>query len=156
RIPGYHHGEVGGCSVRLASQTAFLSPRRVKRVWILALAGLLASCPAPNPSPKISPPPESFSELKQRIALIRELPFKREVSLANESPQRLPKEFFLTSTGQSPSTPLKDFLSCLLESDNGRLRSSPGLPSSAFPSVLGRKTPRPFVEQAKHPRKSFR
>jgi hypothetical protein len=40
-----------------------------------------------NPSPKISPPPESFSELKQRIALIRELPFKREVSLANESPQ---------------------------------------------------------------------
>jgi hypothetical protein len=40
-----------------------------------------------NPSPQISPPPESFSELKQRIALIRELPFKREVSLANESPQ---------------------------------------------------------------------
>ena len=40
-----------------------------------------------KPSPKISPPPESFSELKQRIALIRELPFKREVSLANESPQ---------------------------------------------------------------------
>jgi hypothetical protein len=53
-------------------------PSQVKRVWILALAGLLASCPASNPSPKISPPPESFSELKQRIALIRGLlPFKQ-------------------------------------------------------------------------------
>jgi hypothetical protein len=61
--------------------------RGLERVGILALAGLLASCSSSSPSPKISPPPESFSELKQRIALIRELPFKREVSLANESPK---------------------------------------------------------------------
>ena len=47
------------------------------------------SCTSSNPSPKISPPPESFKELQQRIALIRELPFKREVSLASESPKAL-------------------------------------------------------------------
>jgi hypothetical protein len=71
----------------LGSQPAFFWARGLKRVRILALAGLLASCSSSNPSPKISPPPESFKELQQRIALIRELPFKREVSLANESPQ---------------------------------------------------------------------
>jgi hypothetical protein len=73
--------------IRLGSQPAFFWARGLKRVRILALAGLLASCSSSNPSPKISPPPESFKELQQRIALIRELPFKREVSLANESPQ---------------------------------------------------------------------
>ena len=73
--------------VWLGSQAAFLWARGLKRVRILALAGLLASCSSSNPSPKISPPPESFKELQQRIALIRELPFKREVSLANESPK---------------------------------------------------------------------
>jgi hypothetical protein len=73
--------------VWLGSQAVFLCARGLKRIRILALAGLLASCSSSNPSPKISPPPESFSELKQRIALIRELPFKREVSLTNESPQ---------------------------------------------------------------------
>ena len=39
-----------------------------------------------HPPPTSSAPPESFNELKQRISLIRELPFKREVSLAKESP----------------------------------------------------------------------
>jgi len=73
--------------VWLVSQAAFLWARGLKRVWILAVAGLLASCSSSNPSPKISPPPESFKELQQRIALIRELPFKREVSLADESPK---------------------------------------------------------------------
>ena len=73
--------------VWLGSQAAFLCARGLKRVRILTLAGLLASCSSSNPSPKISPPPESFKELQQRIALIRELPFKREVSLANESPK---------------------------------------------------------------------
>jgi hypothetical protein len=73
--------------IRLGSQPAFFWARGLKRVRILALAGLLASCSSSNPSPKISLPPESFKELQQRIALIRELPFKREVSLANESPQ---------------------------------------------------------------------
>ena len=68
--------------VWLGSQAAFLWTRGLKPVWIVALAGLLASCSSSNPSPKISPPPESFTELQQRIALIRELPFKREVSLA--------------------------------------------------------------------------
>ena len=70
-------------------QAAFLWARGLKRVRILAVAGLLASCSSSNPSPKISPPPESFKELQQRIALIRELPFKREVSLASESPKAL-------------------------------------------------------------------
>jgi hypothetical protein len=66
-----------------------LCARRLKRVRILTLAGMLASCSSSNPSPKISLPPESFKELQQRIALIRELPFKREVSLASESPKAL-------------------------------------------------------------------
>jgi hypothetical protein len=73
--------------VWLGSQAAFFWARGLKGVRILAVAGLLASCSSSSPSPKISPPPESFSELKQRITLIRELPFKREVSLANESPK---------------------------------------------------------------------
>ena len=73
--------------VWLGSQLAFLCARGLKRVWILTLAGWLTSCSSSNPPSTISAPPESFSELKQRIALIRELPFKREVSLANESPK---------------------------------------------------------------------
>jgi hypothetical protein len=52
----------------------------------LVLAGLLASCSGSSPPATIVSPPESFAELKQRIALIRDLPFKREVSLANASP----------------------------------------------------------------------
>ena len=73
--------------VWLGSQLAFLCARGLKRVWILTLAGWLTSCSSSNPPSTISAPPESFNELKQRIALIRELPFKREVSLANESPK---------------------------------------------------------------------
>jgi len=69
----------------LECQAAFLWTRGLKPVRIVALAGLLASCSSSNPSPKIPPPPESFKELQHRIALIRELPFKREVSLAKES-----------------------------------------------------------------------
>ena len=75
--------------VWLGSQAAFLWTRGLKPVWIVALAGLLMSCTSSNPSPNISPPPESFSGLQQRIALIRELPFKREISLANGSPKAL-------------------------------------------------------------------
>jgi hypothetical protein len=52
----------------------------------LVLAGLLASCSGSNLPATIAAPPESFVELKQKIALIRDLPFKREVSLANASP----------------------------------------------------------------------
>lgn len=52
----------------------------------LILAGLLASCSGSNPPSTSASPPESFAELKPKIALIRELPFKREVSLANASP----------------------------------------------------------------------
>ena len=73
--------------VGLGSQAAFLWTRGLKPVWIVALAGLLASCSSSKPSLPISEPPESFAELKQKIALFRGLPFKREVSLANESPQ---------------------------------------------------------------------
>ena len=71
--------------VGLASQAAFLWTRGLKPVWIVALAGLLASCSSSKPPPPISQPPESFAELKQKIALFRGLPFKREVSLAKES-----------------------------------------------------------------------
>jgi hypothetical protein len=71
---------------RLALQTAFLCARGLKRVWILSLAGWLTSCSSSTPPSTTSAPPESFNELKQRISLIRELPFKREVSLAKESP----------------------------------------------------------------------
>jgi hypothetical protein len=71
---------------RLALQTAFLCARGLKRVWILTLAGWLTSCSSSTPPSTTSAPPESFNELKQRISLIRELPFKREVSLAKESP----------------------------------------------------------------------
>jgi hypothetical protein len=71
--------------VGLGSQAAFLWTRGLKPVWIVALAGLLASCSSSKPPPPISQPPESFAELKQKIALFRGLPFKREVSLAKES-----------------------------------------------------------------------
>jgi hypothetical protein len=72
--------------VRLGSQAAFLCARGLKRVWILTLAGWLTSCSSSNPPPTTSTPLESFNELKQRISLIRELPFKREISFAKESP----------------------------------------------------------------------
>lgn len=52
----------------------------------LVLVGVLASCSGSSPPSTIVSPPESFAELKQRIALIRDLPFKREVSLVNASP----------------------------------------------------------------------
>jgi hypothetical protein len=79
---------------RVGLQTVFLCARGLKRVWILTLAGWLTSCSSSTPPPTTSAPPESFSELKQRISLIRELPFKREVSLATESPNatRTPPE----------------------------------------------------------------
>ncbi len=66
--------------------TAFLCARGLKRVWILTLAGWLTSCSSSTPPSTTSAPPESFNELKQTISLIRELPFKREVALAKESP----------------------------------------------------------------------
>ena len=70
---------------RSGCQAAFLWTRGLKPIWIVALAGLLASCSSSKPPPPISQPPESFTELKQKIALFRGLPFKREVSLAKES-----------------------------------------------------------------------
>jgi hypothetical protein len=71
---------------RLGLQTAFLCARGLKRVWILALAGWLTSCSSSTPPPTSSFKPESFNKLKQTISSIRELPFKRDVSLAKESP----------------------------------------------------------------------
>src|SRR5687768_10185619 len=58
----------------------------IVKIGELLLIGLLASCSGSNPPSTIASPPESFTELKQKIALIRELPFKREVALANASP----------------------------------------------------------------------
>lgn len=72
--------------VRLGSQAAFLCARRLKPVWILTLIGWLTSCSSSNPLSTISTPPESLNETKQKISSIRELPFKRDVSLAKESP----------------------------------------------------------------------
>ena len=71
---------------RLGLQTALLRARGLRRVWILTLAGWLTSCSSSTPPSTTSAPPESFNELKQRISSIRELPFKREVALAKESP----------------------------------------------------------------------
>jgi hypothetical protein len=71
---------------RVRLQTDLLRARGLKRVWILTLAGWLTSCSSSAPPPTSSAPPESFNELKQRISSIRELPFKRDVSLAQESP----------------------------------------------------------------------
>jgi hypothetical protein len=51
---------------------------------IFALAGWVTSCSSSNPPPTTSAPLESFNELQQRVVLIRELPFKREVSLARQ------------------------------------------------------------------------
>ena len=70
---------------RLELQTGLLRAHGLKRVWILTLAGWLTSCASSTP-PSTTSAPESFNELKQRISLIRELSFKREVALAKESP----------------------------------------------------------------------
>jgi hypothetical protein len=69
-----------------APQAASRRLRAVERVRSLILAGLLAGCSGSNPLAKVASPGESFTELKQKVALIRGLPFKRAVTLANGSP----------------------------------------------------------------------
>jgi hypothetical protein len=73
------------------------SLRRAKLVSMLVLAGWIAGCSGSAPPETIPLPPESFKELKQKIAALRELPFKREVSLVNEPPgtvEASPEKFF--------------------------------------------------------------
>jgi hypothetical protein len=88
--------------VRRALQAHALFVRSLKRVPILALTGWLAGCSSSHPLSKISAPPESLNELKQRVALLRELPFKRELSFANQSPNTTevpPERFFSDEYG---------------------------------------------------------
>lgn len=75
-----------GALGRPARQIAPLSLGVIKFGGIFFCAGFLASCSGSKPPSTISSPPESFTELKQQVASIRNLPFKRDVSLANPSP----------------------------------------------------------------------
>jgi hypothetical protein len=56
----------------------------------LLLAGWLAGCFSSNNPPTTPLPPESWVDLKQKVALVRELPFKRDVSLTTESSNATP------------------------------------------------------------------
>jgi hypothetical protein len=74
-----------------------VSLRRAKLVSMLVVAGWIAGCSGSAPPKTIPSPPEPFNELKQKIAALRELPFKREVSFVNEPPGTLeasPAKFF--------------------------------------------------------------
>ena len=70
---------------RLALHIGFGIRPRLETIRTLLLAGWLAGCSGSNNPPAISFPPESWNNLEQKIALLRELPFKRDVSLTTES-----------------------------------------------------------------------
>ena len=63
---------------------SILDLSRRKIVSMLILAGWIGGCSGSTTPAAIPLAPESFNELKQRIAALRELPFKRDVSLLNE------------------------------------------------------------------------
>ena len=64
----------------------FLTSRGARLVSMLILAGWIGGCSGSTTPAAIPLAPESFNELKQKIAALRELPFKRDVSLLNEPP----------------------------------------------------------------------
>ncbi len=64
---------------------------RVVLVFFLTLFPL-AGCAGSAPAPVVSPPAESFIELKEKIARLRGLPFKRTVSFATQAVDDLSPE----------------------------------------------------------------
>jgi hypothetical protein len=66
---------------RLACQIGFVFVRGLSTIRLVLLAAWLAGCSGSNSPPATPLPPESWNNLKQKIALLRELPFKRDVSL---------------------------------------------------------------------------
>jgi hypothetical protein len=71
---------------RLAFRIGLEFVRGLNPIRLLLLAGWLAGCSGSNNPPTIPSPPESWDDLKQKIALLRELPFKRDVALTTEPP----------------------------------------------------------------------
>jgi hypothetical protein len=82
----------------LAFPNGFLSVRNLRPLRLLILAGWLAGCSGSNNLPTTPLPPESLNDLKQKIALLRGLPFKRDVSLTTEpsSPPLAAPEAYVT------------------------------------------------------------
>jgi hypothetical protein len=59
----------------------------VNKIWRLVIAGLIAACACwQQPQPLLLPPGEHLPALKQRLTMLRELPFKRDVSLEANGP----------------------------------------------------------------------
>jgi hypothetical protein len=72
--------------VRLAFRIGLEFVRGLNPIGLLLLAGWLAGCSGSNNPPTTPSPPESWDDLKQKIALLRELPFTRDVALTTEPP----------------------------------------------------------------------
>jgi hypothetical protein len=90
---------------RLTSPIGFLSVRDLTPIRLLALAGWLAGCSGSNNLPMTPLPPESLNDLKPKIALLRGLPFKRDVSLTTESsnpPVAAPATYMTEEYGAQP------------------------------------------------------
>ena len=89
RIPGDHYGEIGECSCSVGVSSCISLDSRIKACLDSRPCRVASELLQLQASAAISQPPESFTELKQKIALFRGLPFKREISLAKESRMRL-------------------------------------------------------------------
>jgi hypothetical protein len=69
---------------RVTFLIASISSRAATLIHILVLAGSILGCSSAKPHPTISLAPESLAELKQQIASVRGLEFKRDVAYAME------------------------------------------------------------------------
>jgi hypothetical protein len=70
---------------RLAFRVGLEFVRSLNPIRLMLLTGWLAGCSGSNSLPTTPLPPESWNDLKQKIATLRGLPFKRDVSLTTES-----------------------------------------------------------------------
>jgi hypothetical protein len=65
------------------------STRLSKVIWLFVIAGVVAACACwQQPRPTFLSPAQQFPALKQRLAVLRDLPFKRDVSFDRNEAQR--------------------------------------------------------------------